>query len=639
MRHAAMMVGVVLGAVVALPLGAAEGPVTIHVAPSGNDAWSGAKPAPAGTDGPLATLAAARDAARKAGAGVPRRIVVGAGTYFLTSPLTLDARDSGLTVEAAPGAAPVLCGGRRLTDWQPDGDRFWAAAVPEAAAGTWDFRVLVVNGRLADRARLPQAGRFQHLSEFKVPWMSSTGGGWQRKPTPQELTTLRYRPEDLPPSLDLRNAEITVFHMWDESLAGVAARDAEAHRLTLSKPLGHPPGAFGVKDYVVWNVREGMTQPGQWYLDRTVGKVVYWPRPGEEMKRAEAFAPVVETLIKIAGKSGEPVRNVTLRGLGLTVTSVPLAPGGFGAGNYAGAVSLHATAGCRLTGLTVENVGGQGIRADGSEGLRVERCVVHHTGACGLIVRGPGAVVADNLVHDVGLLCPSGIGIFGGGPRTEVVHNEIHDTSYSAVNFSGEDVRIESNLIYRAMKVLHDGAGIYSFKPRRLVMRGNFIRDIIDTGGYGASAYYLDEQAEDCLVEGNLSLGIARPSHNHMARKNTIRNNVFVVEGDATLTFPRSSEYTVEKNVVVAGGKITFTNPDAVTVLKDNVLWSKAGKVEGVRLRDYADAGAAALAAGSNADPKLLDGYERGVCRFASDSPTLKLGIRPIDVSGAGRRP
>ncbi|MCX5647659.1 MAG: hypothetical protein NTX40_00960 [Planctomycetota bacterium] len=33
---------------------------TFYVAPNGNDGWSGAMPAPVGSDGPLATLQAAR---------------------------------------------------------------------------------------------------------------------------------------------------------------------------------------------------------------------------------------------------------------------------------------------------------------------------------------------------------------------------------------------------------------------------------------------------------------------------------------------------------------------------------------------------------------------------------------------------
>ena len=34
----------------------------------------------------------------------------------------------------------------------------------------------------------------------------------------------------------------------------------------------------------------------------------------------------------------------------------------------------------------------------------------------------------------------------------------------------------------------------------------------------------------------------------------------------------------------------------------------------------------------------LITSYEQGVVRLAPDSPVIKLGIKPIDVSSAGRR-
>ncbi|MBN1421462.1 MAG: right-handed parallel beta-helix repeat-containing protein [Planctomycetes bacterium] len=591
-------------------------------------------------DAGAAGLRAAIDEARKLPPGAERRIVLPAGAYFLEAPIVLDARDSGLTIEAAPGSAPLLIGGRRIEGWEPDGDRFFAAEVPDVAAGTWDFRMLVVNDRFARRARFPAEGRLRHLSTFDVPWMSTTGGGWQRKPTDDELRTMRYRPEDLGSWLDIRNAELTVYHMWDESVVGLAANDQATHILRFSNPAGHPPGAFGVKDYVVWNVREGMTRPGQWYLDRRAGKVVYWPLPGEDLAKAEVLAPVVETIVRIQGTEKAPVENVTLRGLSFSVTNVPLVAGGFGAGNFPGAISLVHARECRLEGLTVSNVAGQGIKAWATRGLRIERCTIHDTGACGIRAGGEGMTIADNRISRIGLAYPSAIALWPQGKGGTIEHNDIHDTPYSAIVAGGEDLLIAGNRISRAMQELHDGAGIYITFCKRIVLRGNFIHDIIDTGGYGASAYYLDEQAEGCLVEGNLSIRVARPSHNHMAKKNAIRNNVFVVDGDASLTFPRSSDFTFEKNVIAAKGKIVFDNPAAITTFSGNILFSVAGIVEGRALRDYARTGTEPLAPEGNtlADPKLLE-FETGRVRFAPDSPAGKLGIEPIDVSGAGPRP
>ena len=643
-RLAVLAAGLAVASGTAGPAGAAEeGPAgpTFYIAPGGRDDATARRPDPsAGKDGPLATLAAARDAARKAGTEQPRTILLASGTYYVEERLLLDARDSHLTIAAAPGAAPVLLGGRRITGWKPDGDGLWAADVPAAKTGEWDFRMLMVDGRLCPRARMPKDGRFTHLSQFKVPWMSSTGGGWKRKPTPEELTTLRYKPEDLEPWINAENAEVTVYHMWDESLGSVKAIDRQAHTLTFDKPLGHPPGAFGVQEYVVWNCRKGLHEPGQWQVDRKRGKVVYWPRKGEEIRKVLAVAPTVESVIVVAGSNEKPVRGLTLRGLTVQVADTPPSAGGFGANRYPGAIDLGRTDGCTLDRLTVTAVNGHGVRANRSNGLVVERCIVHHTGAGGIYARGENIRVQDNLVHDVGLAFPSGIGIHGGGKGARIVHNTVHDTSYSAVNVSGEDVLIEANHLYRAMLVLHDGGGIYTFAPKRLVMQGNFIHDIPDTGGYGSSAYYLDERAEGCVVQRNLSVRVQRPSHNHMAKNNTIRENVFITDGPMRLTFPRSEGFTFEKNVLVSKGDITFNGTNVVTTWGKNVFFPEGGKVVGQRIERYATKGTEALGPDGVllADPKLLPGWEKGVVKFADDSPVRKLGIGDLDVSGAGRR-
>ena len=619
---------------------------TYFVAVNGNDSWSGRlrRANAKRTDGPFATPEAACKAARRLGTEQPRRVVVQGGQYFLDRPLVLTDRDAGLSIESAPGAKVCLYGGRKVVGWKKwhghPAREFYSAELPGVKSRSWDFRALVVNGRFCRRARLPEKGFFKHLSSFNVPWMSSTGGGWKRKPTNEELTTLKYLPEDIGLWLDINSAEVTVYHMWDESLLGVRAMDTRSQTLTFASPSGHPPGAFGVKKYVVWNVREGRTRPGQWYLDRTAGKLVYWPLPGEDMTKAVVFAPTIESIIRIQGTRDKPARDITVRGLTLSITTTPLEAGGFGAGKFEGAISVAPAQNCRLLELEIVNIGGQGIKASGS-GLRIERCHVHHTGACGIRCSGTSNVVIDNHIHNVGLTYPSAIALQGGGRNCEISHNEIHETSYTAINWGGQNNRIEHNLIYHAMQELHDGAGIYCFAGKGLVLRGNFIRDIIDTGGYGASAYYLDERSENCLVEGNLSVGIVRPSHNHMAKNNTIRNNVFISDADARLTFPKSSNYTVEKNIICAKGNIVLENPDAVTRLRNNVLFSTEGIVQCRKLKNYSHSGTYQLEAGNGnllVDPLIVE-FKKGTVRFAPDSPAGRLGIKPIDVSGAGRRP
>ena len=446
---------------------------------------------------------------------------------------------------------------------------------------------------------------------------------------------MRFKPEDIGPDFEVRNAEIRVYHMWDDSLVGVKSIDRQSNRLTFSSPTGHPAGAFNVHKYVIFNTRAGLTRPGQWMLDRAQGRVVYWPLPGEDMSRIEVIAPRVESIFRVEGTLQDPVRDVTIQGLTLAATTTPLKAGGFGAGRFDGAVNISHAKHCRLLDLDVVNCGGQGINVRGG-GVHIERCHVHQIGACG--IRAGGCTIHDNTIDHVGLTYPSAIGVVG-GHDTLITHNEIHDTPYSAINCGGRNSRIEANHIHRAMQVLHDGGGIYCFAGKNMILRGNRIHDITDTGGYGASAYYLDERSEGCVVEGNLSYNVAWPSHNHMALKNTIRNNVFVYDGDMQLTFPRCTEFQVEHNVMVATGSIKFTNVDEVT-LRRNVLFSGTGQVTGVHLKDYSATGQETIQAdesNSMVDPKLVD-YETGRVRFAAGSCTEPMGISALDVSNAGRR-
>src|ERR1035437_4595984 len=111
---------------------------TFIVAPGGSDSNQGT------ITQPMATLEAARDAARKAKPG-NHRIIVMAGEYYLAKPFELDSRDNGLTIEADTSGEAKLYGGILVSGWQRDGDKFWYANLPGVKEGTWDFRSLVIN--------------------------------------------------------------------------------------------------------------------------------------------------------------------------------------------------------------------------------------------------------------------------------------------------------------------------------------------------------------------------------------------------------------------------------------------------------------------------------------------------------------
>lgn len=615
---------------------------TCYVSPQGDDRNDGS------ANSPFSTLERACRHCRQLADGGDLhgwRIVMRGGEYFGMT-LLLTERDSGLTIEAADGERPVLYGGAPLRNWQKDGDNFWAAELPPQHHLACEPRMLEVDGQMCSRARWPETGTLQHLSKLDVFWRGATKGGWERKPTADELSTMKYRPEDLGPWLDIKNAELTVYHRWDESWASVASIDPVAHTLRFSAPLGYPPGAFEVYKYVVWNVRKGMTRPGQWYHDRATGRVVYWPLPGQDMSRAKVIVPTVESIIRMVGTSAAPVRDVTLRGLTMHVTTVPLKSGGWAARDFQGAVALQEAENCVLDRLEISRVCGQAIRTSGRVmHLLIENCDVGPCGAGGIYAGSPSKellygehTIHNNHVHGVGRFYAAAIGIMADGHHNVLTHNEVNDCSYSAICCGGVENLIEANLIYHCMQTLEDGAAIYLPMGKRCILRGNFARDVSDH--FGASAYYLDETCEDCVVEKNLSLRVKVASMNHLAKHNAIRNNVFVTTaGDLEVGFPRSSDYTVQKNIICAQGTIKFAAIAAVTTWQGNLLYSASNKIIGTKLDDlYRVVEEVGGVVGDSvvADPKFID-VEKGDCRFSPDSPATAMGIEPVDVSRAGR--
>ncbi len=630
MSHTRLFAAAVLIFAGALPLVAADW----HVAPTGDDEHDGLS---AGR--PMRTLSAALRSSALRQDPVASTIWVHDGVHEDVA-VELGPGHSGLTIKAAPGAKPVLLGGRRVRGWEREDEKFWSAPWPLADGEKQVApRMLVVNGRLCPRARLPERDALPHLTIFDVPWMSSTGGGWQRKPTAEELTTLHYAPGLLPVNLQIRDAEVTVFHMWDESVVGVADHDPAAGVLRFRCESGHPPGAFGVRKFVIWNTREGMTRPGQWFHDRARGRLVYWPLPGEKPEDIEAYAPTGTTILRLRGNREEPVRRITVEGLEFSVTSVPLKAAGFAAEAFDGAVSLEFSEECVFRGLTVRRVAGHGIKTGRNvSGTVVEGCEVAECGAGGLYVGGRRARIHNNHVHGIGRFYPSAVGIYRGGQDCEVSHNEVHDTSYSAINYGGRGNRVEYNLLYDCMKLLHDGAAIYLFAADRCVLRGNVARDITDRGGYPVSAYYLDERSTNCVVEENLALRVSWPAHNHMATNNVIRRNVFISDGDLKLTWLRSREFTMAENVLYAAGKIRLEGVNGVTNWSRNLFFSGADEIAQIELRNYSGVKTfeGAPADSVVGDPLFVD-WPNADVRFRPGSPALKLGLPQPDFRRAGR--
>ena len=593
----------------------------MYVSPTGSDNNPGTK------EKPFATLERARDAVRKLTQDEPRCIMMRGGDYYDVS-LLLEPQDSGLSIQAAPGETPVLYGGKPVTGWKKDGDKFYAADISGVKEGTRDFRSLVVDGRLRPRARLPGKGEFTHLTRFDARRHATAEGGFRGADKPELKRRLKYKKGDLGPWLDVNNAELDIMHSWDSSMVGLKSHDPKTQMLHFSNPAGYPPGAFGVRRYVVWNIRRGMHNPGQWYLDRTRGKVVYWPKPGEYIAKLNVVAPTTQMVIRITGTSSEPVSGISVQGLDIRCTTTPLTTGKWAAGVYKGDIEARFVRECLFRDLHISAVGGQGIRITRSTRNVVTNCTIEMTGAGGIYaVRGSHSRIVGNRIRNIGRTYISAIAIRTADSwktpklshHNQIAYNLIKDTPYIGIECKGVSNRYENNMVSNAMCVLNDGAAFYS-NGKKHIIRGNVVRDIAK--GKLAIAYYIDELGEGILVENNAAVNCSRPVHVHLAHNNTYRNNLFIAEKDCKLTFPRSRNITMEKNVIYAGGRIRAGNSGAVSKWKDNVFFSRAGQYHGIPGN-----------AARRVDPLFKDpaGGDYG---FKPGSPALKLGIKPVKIPG-----
>jgi hypothetical protein len=53
--------------------------------------------------------------------------------------------------------------------------------------------------------------------------------------------------------------------------------------------------------YLADNVREALSEPGQWYLERPLGQLTYISKPGEQPGQAVVIAPRLEQLLVLQG--------------------------------------------------------------------------------------------------------------------------------------------------------------------------------------------------------------------------------------------------------------------------------------------------------------------------------------------------
>jgi hypothetical protein len=659
-----------------------------YVCPQGNDAWSGtlAEPNAAKTDGPLATLSQAQQAVRTLKQKEPARdrpimVAVRGGTYYLAKPLEFGPDDSGtekapIVFAAYSQERPVLSGGTKITGWQVADGR-WQVTLDAVKDGKWSFAQLFVDDQRRLRPRLPKQGYYK-IAQGLAPSEEAKGKGHNR---------FGYSGDDLRPDWANRgDVEVLGFHQWTASRMRIAQIDTKERVVTFtgttrgvapwcSFPKGHR--------YLVENVREALSDPGQWYLDRTTGTLTYLPMPGEQPDKAVVIAPRLERLVTIEGdvKGRRWVQHIQFRGLTFAHTNWTLPPEGQSFPQAE--VNLDATisaVGARnvvLDTCAIRNAGQYAIAfGGGSRFNRVENCEMVDLGGGGVVIgriggtggqswdRSPSdaeEVVSHHTVRNCtiahgGRLHSAAVGVWiGHSPHNVIEHNDIYDLYYTGLsvgwvwgyaNSHAHHNDIGFNHVYNiGQRVLSDMGGIYTLgvSPGTRI-HDNVFHDIqsFDYGGWGL---YTDEGSTGIVLENNLVYRTKTGGfHQHYGKENRVQNNILidaaVQQVQRTRTEPHLS-FWFERNIVAWSNDSPLLGSnwnDNNFKVDYNVYWH-AGKdikfpggltLEQWRAKRKQDEHSVI------ADP-LFVAPEKDDFRLKDDSPAIKLGFKPFDYSKAGR--
>lgn len=688
-RNALLVVLVVLVIPLAFGRARADGvadAVVLHVAPDGNDAWSGRleRPKAAGTDGPLRSFAGARDAVRRLKARGPLekpiRVVFQSGTYPISEPIVFGPEDSGaekapITYAAAPGAGVTISGGRPVGPWRKQAaGPLWTAQLPDVAAGGRYFRSLYVGGKRCIPARTPNDDWF-----FIAGPEQPLGDREAARRDVNKKKSFRYQGDDIRPWSNLEDAVLVYFHAWTSSRHPIERIEQGEKLVRLANPSNWPMGWWGKDErYFVEFVPEALDSPGEWYLDRKTGVLTYYPRPGEDMTTAEAIAPSVEVLVRFEGDAaaGRRVEHLRFEGLAFHHTdwSMPTERSKMWDGQAAAflgdaAILLRGARHCLLRRCEIAHVGGYGLWFErGTKDCRAEQCEIHDLGAGGVRLgemtlpaqaeeQAERNTVHNCFIHDGGHVYHAGVGAWiGRSSHNTLSHNEICDFYYSGVSVgwswgyapsSAHHNTIEHNHIHHlGWGKLSDMGGIYCLGDSpgtRLVH--NLIHDVwaFTYGGWGL---YTDEGSTGILMEDNVVYRVKDGCfHQHYGKENIVRNNVLAFSMTDRGQIRRSRDeqhlsFTVERNILyydrapLLGGNWGFADGYRFDA---NCYWHVGGeppmfpgnlsfdqwRAKGQDRRSIV------------ADPRFVD-PSQGDFRLKDDSPALRLGYRPIDMDSFG---
>ena len=454
---------------------------------------------------PFNSPVAARDALRQADRRERAVVKFAPGTYELPEGFELDARDHDIVFQGGGGvrftrSVAATPGGKVACDAPPAPDAEYCLGTmrPHAPMFFYDHK-------WAQCARWPKTG-WATFSEAVDSGLRSRCLSGILPDAPAVAGSFKFD-DDRPARWNFENGVYLAgywTHDWSFECLRAAGFDAETHVMTLAgaAKYGLATGTWSEEKgrrFYAYNVREELSDPGEYYYDRKTGVVEFIP-PKEgvgEFRAAVTEGPVVSL-------SG--ARDIVFDGI-----TVEYAAGdGFRLENCERVV---------VRDSQIRNVGGTGVVINGGRNCEILRATVADCGFCGTIVNGGDRktltrcdhLVADCVISGFGRICRCyAPGARVGGVGVTVRGCTFFDAPHSAVIYGGNDHLFAENEVHDIMRETGDAGAFYTGRDptsRGNVLLANYVHDIGRPDGTAVNtmAFYIDDcDAGDSLISNRV---------------------------------------------------------------------------------------------------------------------------------------
>ncbi len=520
------------------------------------------------------------------------KTVVLEGEYFITEPIKLTEKHSGIYVESRSGA--TVNAGVKITGWQQEGGLFKAKLNTDRKIFS-----IYVNGKRATLARHPNnSANFLHSpapSDVSKDFSDNNFGACINVFS-KDLEILNGLSE-----AELKDVYFDFYVAWNNikySLISLKKNpDAETALLHILTSKAYNMFRWDkAPRFQILNAKSAIDEEGEFCYNSASKTLYYKPRQGETLENIDAYAPLLNVALYASGANiDRRIRNITFENIRFkngsqTVLDTPQTLQFMGqASNEAESfLTFNLAENVNIINCKISNCDAYAIGfEDGVINSRIENCEIYDSGSGGIrIGRKKSKIfpasetdpdltwnisVKNNIIYSYGRFNQAGVGILiQDCGQISIEDNTVFDGFYTGIsvgwtwgdskNHTQKNNIIGNKIFNIGQGRISDMGGIYTLGiAEDSKISGNEIFNV-SRHRYGGWGIYNDEGSalftiENNYVHDNQDCGYFM----HYGKNILVQNNIF--ENAETTMFGLGKTYddsfSFERNIVIYDGAKT----------------------------------------------------------------------------------